>query len=73
VLVITFVIPFFYGAGTVINDGFDSDFLTSCGSGSIRQKSYGSYSSGSDSTTLLEELMSDKMTLLVPGEEVLYE
>jgi hypothetical protein len=39
VFVITFVIPFYYGSGTVINYGFD--FLTSYG-----------YVSGSGSTSL---------------------
>jgi hypothetical protein len=36
----TFVIPFYYGSGTVINNGSGSDFLTSygSGSGSKRQK-----------------------------------
>ncbi len=34
--------PFYYGSGTVINYGSDSDFLTS----------HGSYGSGSGSTTL---------------------
>ncbi len=34
----TFVIPFCYGSGTVINYGSGSDFLTSYGSGSKRQK-----------------------------------
>jgi hypothetical protein len=38
VFVRTFVIPFYYGSGTVINYGFGSDFLTSYGSGSTRQK-----------------------------------
>jgi hypothetical protein len=38
--VITFVIPFYYGSGTIINYGSGSDFLTSYGSdsGSTRQK-----------------------------------
>ncbi len=40
VFVRTFVIPFafFYGSGTAINNGSGSDFLTSYGSGSTRQK-----------------------------------
>jgi hypothetical protein len=38
VIVRTFVIPFYYGSGTVINYGSGSDFLTSYGSGSTRQK-----------------------------------
>jgi hypothetical protein len=44
------------GSGTVINYGSGSDFLVNygsgSGSGSTRQKSYGSYGSGSGSTTL---------------------
>ncbi len=40
VFVGTFVIPFYYGAGTVINYGSGSDFLTSHGSGSTRQNGY---------------------------------
>ncbi len=36
VFVRTFVIPFYYGSGSVINDGFGSNFLTSYGSGSTR-------------------------------------
>jgi hypothetical protein len=54
VFVRTFVVPFYYGSGTVINYGSGSDLLTSygSGSGSTRQKSYDSYGSGSDSTTL---------------------
>jgi hypothetical protein len=42
-------------SGTVINygSGSGSDFLTSFGSGSTSQKRYGSYGSGSGSTTLL--------------------
>jgi hypothetical protein len=38
VFVRTFVIPFYYGYGTVINYGSGSDFLISYGSGSARQK-----------------------------------
>jgi hypothetical protein len=40
VFVRTFVIPFYYGSGTVMNYGPGSDFLTSYGSGSAstRQK-----------------------------------
>jgi hypothetical protein len=42
VCVRTFVIPFYYGSGNVINYGSGSDFLTSygsgSGSGSTRQK-----------------------------------
>ena len=40
VFVGTFVIPFYYGFGTVINYGYGSNFLTSfdTGSGSTRQK-----------------------------------
>jgi hypothetical protein len=38
VLESTFVIPCYYGSGTVINYGSGSDFLTSYGSGSKRQK-----------------------------------
>jgi len=34
VFVRTFVIPFYYGSGTVINYSSGSDFLTSYGSGS---------------------------------------
>ncbi len=36
----TFVIPFYYGSGTIINYGSGSNFLTSysSGSGSTRQK-----------------------------------
>jgi hypothetical protein len=40
VFVRPFVMPFYYGSGTVINYGSSSDFLTSSGSGSgsTRQK-----------------------------------
>jgi hypothetical protein len=42
VFVRTFVIPYYYGSGTVINYGSDSNFLTSygsaSGSGTTRQK-----------------------------------
>jgi hypothetical protein len=38
VFVRTFVIPLYYGSGTIINYGSDSDFLTSYGFGSARQK-----------------------------------
>jgi hypothetical protein len=38
VFVRTFVILFYYGSGTVISYGSDSDFLTSYGSGSKWQK-----------------------------------
>jgi hypothetical protein len=38
VFVRTFVITFYYGSGTVINYGSGSNFLTSSGSGSTRQK-----------------------------------
>ncbi len=45
------------GSGTVINYGSGSDFLKSYGSGSksqkVRSKIYGSYVSGSGSTTLV--------------------
>jgi hypothetical protein len=54
VLVRTFVVPFYYGSGTIISYGYSSgsDFLTSYGSGSgSTAKSYGS-GTGSGSTTL---------------------
>jgi hypothetical protein len=38
VFVRTFVLPFYYGSGNVINYGSGSDFMTSYGSGSTRQK-----------------------------------
>jgi hypothetical protein len=38
VFVRTFVIPFYYGSGSVINYGSGSNFLTSYGSGSKMQK-----------------------------------
>ncbi len=38
VFVRTFVITFYYDSGTVINYGSGSNFLTSSGSGSTRQK-----------------------------------
>jgi hypothetical protein len=54
VFVRTFVIPFYYGSGTIISYGSGSNFLTK-----LRfrfrfhtAKSYGSYGSDSGSTTL---------------------
>ena len=49
----TFLIPFYYDSGTVIDYSSGSDFLTSYGSGFHTAKGYGSYDSGS--TTLASE------------------